>query len=62
MNIKPIFKKVSDLFIPVDKLNTIKENESLNLPKMNNFVNSLTAKIAAAMKKKLETKLKIMTK
>ena len=62
MNIKPIFKKVSDLFIPVDKLNTIKENESLNLPKMNNFVNSLTAKIAEAMKKKLETKLKIMTK
>lgn len=62
MNIKPIFKKVSDFYIPVDKLNTIKENESLNLPKMNNFVNSLTAKIAEAMKKKLETKLKIMTK
>lgn len=62
MNIKPIFKKGSDLYIPVDKLNTIKENESLNLPKMNNFVNSLTAKIAEAMKKKLETKLKIMTK
>ena len=62
MNIKPILKKVSDLFSPVDKLNTIKENESLNLPIMNNFVNSLTAKIAEAMKKKLETKLKIMTK